>query len=505
MATPVQTDGLSKWQLNLASYLKVISPLSGLFTGNVVQMDPNSLSVRVPDIKVDDYIVDTSIHRIGPDHYSGSEFTSEWKNGIPPIVWTEYTMSRRRAFGYTVFDEQLKKSPIKNLVQEYVGRKMQTTVLRDHDKYILWAAINGRQRGKAVAKTTGAQHADAAYTAHTGDSRDYTWIAEPGENGDNELTPQFAAITGQFLDADDPFVTIDALTLRYSDNLFDVNLSNSDRMLLITPALQLAFLDSLISHGANTESAFNIWRGFDISGQKVSGELGVLKGGWRVVVMHPEFFPVVYTVGAADLADDPLTIDPLGTSATKAVRKVIALAAYRNAIQTYELFSNQLSSDGGTRFKGTEYVQEFAYDVWVIDQYAEGIVPMFAPGAVMSNDSIAGYAADGVYSAAIDSFNRVATLVAAARQWEAGDAWVSYPATGASVGKSRPEWFTSPYAGSAALVTNDYDDNANEYGDMSFVGSAPGVSSIAALEATIAALQASLTDALERIEDLENP
>lgn len=497
MATPVQTDGLSKWQLNLASYLKVISPLSGLFTGNVVQMDPNSLSVRVPDIKVDDYIVDTSIHRIGPDHYSGSEFTSEWKNGIPPIVWTEYTMSRRRAFGYTVFDEQLKKSPIKNLVQEYVGRKMQTTVLRDHDKYILWAAINGRQRGKAVAKTTGAQHADAAYTSHTGDSRDYTWIAEPGENGDNELTPQFAAITGQFLDADDPFVTIDALTLRYSDNLFDVNLSNSDRVLLITPALQLAFLDSLISHGANTESAFNIWRGFDISGQKVSGELGVLKGGWRVVVMHPEFFPVVYTVGAAVIADDPLTVDPLGVSATKVARKVVALAAYRNAIQTYELFSNQLSSDGGTRFKGTEYVQEFAYDVWVIDQYAEGIVPMFAPGATMSDDSIAGYAGD-TYKSAIDSFNRVAGLVAAARSWEAGDPWVTYPATGASVGKSRPEWFTSPYTGSDQLVTNDYDDSSSEYGDGSFVASAPGASSVAALEATIAALTA-------RIVALETP
>ena len=475
MASPVQTDGLSKWQLNLASYLKVISPISGLFTGNVVQMDPNSLSVKVPDIKVDDYIVDTSIHRIGPDHYSGSEFTSEWKNGIPPIVWTEYTMSRRRAFGYTVFDEQLKKSPIKNLVQEYVGRKMQTTVLRDHDKYILWAAINGRQRGKAVAKTTGAAHADAAYTAHTGDSRDYTWIAEPGENGDNELTPQFASVTGMFLDASDPFVTVDALTLRFSDNLFDVNLSNSDRMLLITPALQLAFLDSMLSKGSGTETAFNMWKGFDISGQKVAGELGVLKGGWRVVVMHPEFFPVVYTVGAANLANDPLTIDPLGTSATKAARKVIALACYKNAIQTYELFSNQLSSDGGTRFKGKEYVQEFAYDVWVIDQYAEAIVPLFAPGAVMSGDSISGYSS-GVYLDAVNSFNNVANLVYAARQWEAGDPWVTYPATGDYVGTSRPGWFTSPYADTQPqhVVSNDYDGGPDEYGDLSFVRSSPG-------------------------------
>ena len=503
MATPVQTDGLSKWQLNLSSYLKIISPIAGLFTGNAVQMDPNSLSVRVPDIKVDDYIVDTSIHRIGPNHYAGSEFTSEWKNGIPPIVWTEYTMSRRRAFGYTVFDEQLKKSPIKNLVQEYVGRKMQTTVLRDHDKYILWAAINGRQRGKAVVNAD-PLHADAAYTAHTGDSRDYTWIAEPGENGDNELTPQFAGITGMFLDATDPFVTMDALTIKFSDNYFDVNLSNSDRLLLISPALQLAFIDAMLTKGSGTEAAFNIWKGVDISGQKVVGELGVIKGGWRVVVMHPEFFPVVHTVGAANLANDPLTIDPLGVSPTKAARKVIALAAYRNAIQTYELFSNQLSSDGGTRFKGTEYVQEFAYDVWVIDQYSEAIVPLFAPGAVMTADSITGYSS-GVYKKTIDSFNNVASLVAAARAWKAGDPWVTFPATGASVGNSRPEWFTSPYSGSTQLVVNDYDDSANEYGDLSFVASSPAGNSTAGMQAQIQALQDSLAAALNRIDDLENP
>jgi hypothetical protein len=104
---------------------------------------------------VDDYIVDADISRIGADHYSGSEFTGEWKNGVPPIEWRTYSMSRHRAFGFTVFDEQLRYSPIKNIVQEYTGRKMQTTVLRDHDKYCLLAAISGHMTGKLVPRTAG--------------------------------------------------------------------------------------------------------------------------------------------------------------------------------------------------------------------------------------------------------------------------------------------------------------------------------------------------------------
>lgn len=142
MVAPVQKDGLSDYQIALSTYLRISSPVSGMFTGSEIKPNPEARSIKVPDIRVDDYIVDAEIGRIGADHYSGSEFTAEWKNGVPPIYWREYSMSRHRSFGFTVFDEQLKKSPIKNIVQEYVGRKMQTTVLRDHDKYCLLSLIH---------------------------------------------------------------------------------------------------------------------------------------------------------------------------------------------------------------------------------------------------------------------------------------------------------------------------------------------------------------------------
>lgn len=510
MATPVQTDGLSKWQVNLASYLRVISPISGLFTGSEIQMDPTALSVKVPDIKVDDYIVDTEVGRIGPSHYEGSEFVTEWKNGIPPIVWREYTLSRRRAFGYTVFDDQLKKSPIKNIVQEYVGRKMQTTVLRDHDKYLLLIACLGRMTGKLVAKApTDATivHADAYQIACTGDQRDYTWIAEPGENYDNQIVPSFASITGMFLDETDPFTTIDALTLLFSDNWWDTNFGNSERFLLVTPALQLVLLDALISKGDNTEMAFQAYKDADISGLKPLGFLGTLRGGWKVQVIHPEFLPIVYTVGHATPDSDPLTIDPLASSATKIARKVVALAAYKNAFQTYEYFSNQLSEPGGTRFKGTEYVQEFAYDGWVIDQYSEGIIPLFTKGtAITSVDEEDSFAYSGtLYDPVYESFNRVAGLVAAARGWEAGDAWQTYPYQGVSVGNSRPEWFTSPYLTSTQIEAGDYDGDPNGFGDMSHRSPlGPGDETTSAAQAaTIAALQALVADLTDRIETLE--
>ena len=95
MVAPVQKDSLTDYQVALATYLRITSPVAGMFTGSEIKPNPNARSIRVPDIRVDDYIVDADISRIGADHYSGSEFTSEWKNGIPPIERTD-SMSRHR-------------------------------------------------------------------------------------------------------------------------------------------------------------------------------------------------------------------------------------------------------------------------------------------------------------------------------------------------------------------------------------------------------------------------
>jgi hypothetical protein len=158
MVAPVQKDSLTDYQVALATYLRITSPVAGMFTGNEIKPNPNARSIRVPDIRVDDYIVDADFARIGADHYQGSEFTSEWKNGVPPIEWRTYSMSRHRSFGFTVFDEQLRYNPIKNIVQEYTGRKMQTTVVRDHDKYCLLAAVSGHMTGKFFGAEVGRRH-----------------------------------------------------------------------------------------------------------------------------------------------------------------------------------------------------------------------------------------------------------------------------------------------------------------------------------------------------------
>src|SRR5690606_20065376 len=109
MAAPVvQKDTLTQHQLVLHQYLKFASPVDGVFNGNEIEagLFNNSRVIAVPDIRVDDYIIDADIARIGSNHYQGSEYTAKWKNGIPPIEWRQYTMSRRRSFGYTVFEEQ---------------------------------------------------------------------------------------------------------------------------------------------------------------------------------------------------------------------------------------------------------------------------------------------------------------------------------------------------------------------------------------------------------------
>lgn len=432
MVAPVQKDSLTDYQVALATYLRITSPVAGMFTGSEIKPNPKARSIRVPDIRVDDYIVDADIARIGADHYSGSEFTDEWKNGIPPIEWRTYSMSRHRSFGFTVFDEQLNYSPIKNIVQEYTGRKMQTTVLRDHDKYCLLAAVQGHMTGKMVAKTGAGTPGDATtpFTtdAHriacTGNAGDYHWIAEPGEDYDNEIQPSFATITGMFLDDTDPLSTLDALSLLFSDNWFDSNFGNSERFLLITSALELVFINALIDKGAGTESAFTLYRDGDISGANASGYLGTLKGSWKLHKIHPEFLPKVFV-------DANLVVDPVAHSGTAArtLRQVVALAAYKNAIQTYEHFSEKRQQDGGTRFKGTEYVQDFSYDCWVIDQLSEGVVPLFLPDSVTNLQVVD------------DSFTFVASKVAAARA-QLSVYPETYPLSGPDTLVSRPEWFT---------------------------------------------------------------
>lgn len=431
MVAPVRKDSLTDYQVALATYLRISSPVAGMFTGNEIKPNPNARSIRVPDIRVDDYIVDAELGRIGVSHYEGSEFTSEWKNGLPPIEWRTYSMSRHRSFGFVVFDEQVQYSPIKNLPQEYTGRKMQTTVLRDHDKYCLLAAISGHMTGKLVPRTENddvpPQEPDAYRIACTGNAADYKWIAEPGEDYDNQIQPSFANIKGMYLDDVDPLKTLDALTIMFSDNWFDSNFGNNERFLLITSALELVFINHLIDQGVGTESAFKLLKDGDVSGANAAGYLGTLKGSWKLQKIHPEFLPKVFT-------DANLVVDPVANTETagRTLRQVVALAAYKNAIQTYEHFSERREQDGGTRFKGTEYVQDFSYDAWAIDQLSEGIVPLFLPESVVKLEIVD------------ESFNNVADMVAAARA-QKSVAPETYPLSGADVYKSRPEWFHSPY------------------------------------------------------------
>jgi hypothetical protein len=466
MVAPVQKDSLTEYQMALATILRITSPVAGMFTGSEIKPNPNKRSILVPDIRVDDYIVDADISRIGADHYSGSEFTSEWKNGLPPIEWRRYSMSRHRSFGFTVFDEQLQYSPFKNLPQEYTARKMQTTVLRDHDKYCLFAAVTGHMTGKLVPRTAADDPTpfttDAARISHTGDARDYKWVAEPGEDYDNEIQPSFATIQGMFLDNANPLATVDQLTLLFSDNWFDSNFGNNERFLLVTSALELAFINYLIDQGAGTESAFKLLKDGDISGANAMGYLGTLKGSWKLQKIHPEFLPRVFTV------DPGLVVDPVATTDTagRTLRQVVGLATYANAVQTYEHFSERRQEDGGTRFKGTEYVQDFSYDCWVIDQFSEGVVPLFLEGAAITGDQISG--TNATYVDTEDSFNRVADMVAAARA-QLSVSPETYPLSGADTLKSRPGWFHPPYNS-----TDQLDPSLPlESGDVAFTNGDP--------------------------------
>jgi hypothetical protein len=142
---------------------------------------------------------------------------------------------------------------------------MQTTVLRDHDKYCLLAACLRSHDRQARAPhqlrdTVGPTHVANAYQiACTGDAADYKWIAEPGEDYDNQIQPSFATITGMYLDDTDPLSSLDALTLLFSDNWFDSNFGNNERFLLITSALELVFINALIDKPARARRPRSSW------------------------------------------------------------------------------------------------------------------------------------------------------------------------------------------------------------------------------------------------------
>ena len=456
MATiaPVQKDSLTKHQLTLHKYMSIASPINGMFSGNELDAGEfmNSRVISVPDIRVDDYIVDAEISRIGVSHYEGSEFTSKWKNGLPPVEWRQYSMSRHRAFGYTVFEEQERYSPIKNLSQEYLARKMSTTVLRDHDKYLLMAIVLGRMTGKLVARTSADQYnsvietssgVSAAEVSFTGNQADYRWIAQPGEQSDNEVQPGFATIKGMTLDSADPLKTIDALTTMYSENWFDTNMSDNERFIVITSAMEIAIRDALIKAGTYTESGFGIYKDTSTSGVTGPAFFGSLRG-WSFIKIHNEFMPKVF-VDASNVIDPSPTLTGVGTAAGRTLKQVVALAAYKNSAQTYDFFADKRQEDGGARFRGTEYVQDFSYDAWVIDQKSEGIVPLFLPTDLDGNGTT-----DVNYTPVNDSFTRVAAALAAARS-QLGTSPSTYPASGPNVNKTRPEWYESPYTDTNAI------------------------------------------------------
>jgi len=451
---PVQKDTLTAHQRVLHKYMKIASPWTGVFNGNDIDTSEfnNSRVVATPDIRVDDYIVDSELGRVGSDLYSGSQFTSEWKNGVPPIEWRYYSTSRTRSFGYIVIDEQLKYAPIKNLPQEYLARKMSTTVLRDHDKYIALAIVLGRMSGKLVPRIAGFDAvgpvtADVHKIACTGNQADYKWIAEPGETADNGMQPGFAQIKGMEWDQADPLKTLDALTTNFSENWWDFNFSSSERFLFITSSMELVFRDVLIEKGAYIEAGFDMYKNADLSGANGPSFLGTLRGSWKLIKVHPEFMPKVF-VDASNVIDPNPTLTAPGTATNRTLKQVSALAAYKGSAQVHEFFADKRSEEGGVRFKGTAYVQDFSYDAWVIDQKSEGVVPIFLPTDLDGNGTT-----DADYTPVNDSFNRIATLVSEARA-QLGTSPSQYPLSGANTNLSTPEWYTNPFTGTNNLDTS---------------------------------------------------
>ena len=94
-------------------------------------------------------------------------------------------------------------------------------------------------------------------------------------------------------DKDDPLKTLDALTTMFSENWFDTNFSNSERFVMITSSLEIAFRDQLIKAGTYVDGGFDIYKNADNSGVTGPAFFGSLRG-WTFVKIHPEFMPKVF-------------------------------------------------------------------------------------------------------------------------------------------------------------------------------------------------------------------
>jgi hypothetical protein len=256
-----------------------------------------------------------------------------------------------------------------------------------------------------------------------------------------------------------PDSRLDALTTMFSENWFDTNFSNSERFFLITSALELSFRDALIKAGTYVDGGFDVYKNADNSGVVGPAFFGKLRG-WTFVKIHPEFMPKVF-VDASNVVDPSPTLTGVGTAASRTLKQVVALAAYKGAAQTHDFFADKKQADGGVRGDFTEYVQHMSYDAWVIDQMSDGIVPIFLPADLDGNGTT-----DVNYTPVNDSFTRVAAALQTARA-QLGTAGSFYPASGPNVNPARPGWYEQPYdrtnAINQALTVKETGDSAKNY------------------------------------------
>jgi hypothetical protein len=239
---------------------------------------------------------------------------------------------------------------------------------------------------------------------------------------------------GDTLDASDPAVLATTGSTR--------NFGNNERFLLITSRPRARVHQR--AHrpkGAGTESAFKLIQGRrHLRSAKAAGYLGTLKGSWKLREDPPRVpaqavHRVVHGPGRGPGRFESATAGRCAQAGRRSGR-----VQERDPGRT-STSARSREQDGGTRFKGTEYVQDFSYDVWVIDQLSEGVVPLFLPDTLDNLQVVD------------DSFTFVAAQVAAARS-QLGVSPETYPLSGPETLKSTPEWFHSPYNATNNLDTN---------------------------------------------------
>jgi hypothetical protein len=265
--------------------------------------------------------------------------------------------------------------------------------------------------------------------ACTGNAADYKWIAEPGEDYDNQIQPSFATIKGMYLDDTDPLSHARRLTLLFSDNWFDSNFGNNERFLLITSALELVFINHLIDAGRRHRVGVQAAQGRRHLRANAAGYLGTLKGSWKLVKIHPEFLPKVYT-------DSNLVVDPVATSATAKVVRCARSSLWPRTRTRSRPTSTSPSvasrtAAPGSRARSTSRTS--ATTAGSSTSSRKGVVPLFLP-AVLDNLQVVD-----------DSFDYVAAKVAAARAQTGIVQGNTYPMSGPTTELSKPEWFHPPY------------------------------------------------------------